>query len=78
MGLRGSIGVLPGIPGGQEGIQGIPRGHRVGLMSIFMIYKAYVPVYKYSRFLEHTDGRTNQPKVVQEALADLKTSAFGI
>ena len=35
-----------GVPGGQEGIQGIPLGHRVGLMSLFMIHKAYMPVYK--------------------------------
>ena len=46
MGLRGSIGGLQGVQGGQEGIQGIPGGHRVGLMSLFMIYKAYMPVYK--------------------------------
>ena len=44
MGLKGSIG--GGVPGGQEGTQGIPWGHRVGLMSLFMIYKAYMPVYK--------------------------------
>ena len=43
MGLRGLIG---GVPGGREGIQGIPWGHRVGLMSLFMIHKAYMPVYK--------------------------------
>ena len=35
-----------GVPGGREGIQGIPWGHRVGLMSLFMIHKAYMPVYK--------------------------------
>ena len=53
MGLRGSIGGLPGgprgsqgVPGGQEGIQGMPWDHRVGLMSLFMIHKAYMPVYK--------------------------------
>ena len=56
--------------GDQEGIQGIPCGHRVGLMSLFMIYKAYMPVYKRSRFLAQ-DGR-DQSKVVQEVLADLK------
>ena len=43
MGLRGSIG---GLPGGREGIQGIPWGHRVGLMSLLMIHKAYMSVYK--------------------------------
>ena len=37
---------VTGVPGGEEGIQGIPWGHRVGSMSIFMIHKAYVPVYK--------------------------------
>ena len=42
MGLRGSIRGLPGVPGGQEGIQGIPWAHRVGLMSVFMIHKAYI------------------------------------
>ena len=33
-----------------------------------------MPVYKWSRFLAHTDGtgRTDQLKVVQEVLADLK------
>ena len=36
----------PGVTGGQEGIQGIPWGHRVGLVSLFMIHKAYMPVYK--------------------------------
>ena len=53
MGLRGWIGGgqgVPGgpkgVPGGREGIQGIPLGHRVGLMSLFMINKAYMPVYK--------------------------------
>ena len=35
-----------GVPGGQEGIQGMPWGHRVGLMSLYMIHKAYMPVYK--------------------------------
>ena len=43
MGLRGSTG---GLPGGQEGIQETPWAHRVGLMSLFMIHKAYKPVYK--------------------------------
>ena len=49
-------------------------------MSLFMIHKAYMPVYKLSRFLAR-DGRDgtgrdgtgrDQPKVVQEVLADLK------
>ena len=35
-----------GGPWGQEGIQGIPWGLRLGLMSLFMIHKAYMPVYK--------------------------------
>ena len=74
MGLRRSIGGLPGVPGGQEGIQGIPWGHRVGLMSLFMIYKAYMPVYKRSRF-SAPDGR-DQSKVVQEVLTDLKIISF--
>ena len=74
MGPRGSIRGLPRVPGGQEGIQGIPWGHRVGLMSLLMIYKAYMPVYSDPDFSCGTDGtgRTNQPKVVQEVLADLK------
>ena len=46
MGLRGLMGGCQGVPGGQEGIQGIPWGHRVGLMSLFMIHKACMPVYK--------------------------------
>ena len=45
MGLRGSIGGAGG-PKGQEGIQGIPWGHRVGLMSLLIIHKAYMPVCK--------------------------------
>ena len=55
------------MPGDQEGIQGIPWGHRVGLMSLFMIHKAYMHIC-------WTDGtgRTDQPKVVEEGFADLK------
>ena len=45
-GLTGGARVCQGVPGGQEGIQGIPWDHRVGLMSLFMIHKAYLPVYK--------------------------------
>ena len=73
MGPRGSIGGA-GVPGGQEGIQGIPWGHRVGLMSLLMIHKAYMPVYSDPDFSCGTGrtGRTDQPKVVQEVLADLK------
>ena len=41
-GGRGSHGV----PGGREGIQGIPWGQRVGLMSLFVIRKAYMRLYK--------------------------------
>ena len=68
------MGGCQGVPGGQEGIQGMPWGHRVGLMSLYMIHKAYMPVYKRSRVLARTDGRDgrDQPKVVQEVLADLK------
>ena len=56
---------------------GIPWGHRVGLMSLLMIHKAYMPVYSDPDFSCGTDGtdgtgRTDQPKVVQEVLADLK------
>ena len=45
-------------------------------MSLFMIHKAYMPVYSDPDFSCGTDGtgRTDQPKVVQEVLADLKTS----
>ena len=39
---------------GDGGDEGIPWGHRVGLMSLFMIHKAYMPVYKWSRFLVHS------------------------
>ena len=49
MGLRGWIGGArgsKGVQGGREGIQGNPWGHRVGLMSLFVIHKTYVPVYK--------------------------------
>ena len=69
------MGGCQGVPGGQEGIQGIPWGHRVGLMSLLMIHKAYTPVYSDPDFSWGTDGRdrTDQPKVVQEVLADLKT-----
>ena len=70
MGLRRLIGGLPRGPRGSRGHPGDPMGHRVGLMSLFMIHKAYMPVYKWSRFLART-GR-DQPKVVQEVLADLK------
>ena len=71
------MGGCQGVPGGQEGIQGIPWGHRVGLMSLLMIHKAYMPVYSDPDFSCGTDGtdgtgRTDQPKVVQEVLADLK------
>ena len=43
-------------------------------MSLLMIHKAYMPVYSdpdFSCDTDGTDGR-NQPKVVQEVLADLK------
>ena len=67
----------PGGPGGQEGIQGIPWGYRVGLMSLLMIHKVYMPVYiVFQIFLAHgRDGR-DQPKVVQEVLADLKIISY--
>ena len=42
-----------------------------------MIHEAYMPVYMGSRFLARTDGR-DQPKVVQEVLADLKKSPYNI
>ena len=44
-------------------------------MSLLMIHKAYMPVYSDPDFSCGTDGRdgTDQPKVVQEVLADLKT-----
>ena len=35
-----------------------------------------MPVYKWSRFLANRDGRTDQLKVVQEVLADLKRISF--
>ena len=55
----------------------VPWGHRVGLMSLLMIHKAYMPVYSDPDFSCGTNGRTDQPKVVQEVLADLKT-LFGL
>ena len=55
----GRFGGCQGVPGGHEGIQGIPLGHRIGLMSLFMIHKAYMPVYKWSRFFLRT-GRTGR------------------
>ena len=60
MGLRGWIGGArgsQGVLGGREGIQGIPWGHRVGLMSLFMIHKAYMPVYSDPDF---SCGRTGR------------------
>ena len=50
------MGGCQGVPGGQEGIQGIPWGHRVGLMSLLMIHKAYMPVYSDPDFSCGTDG----------------------
>ena len=49
-------------------------------MSLLMIHKAYMPVYSDPDFSCGTDGtdgtgRTDQPKVVQEVLADLKILA---
>ena len=71
------MGGCQGVPRGQVDIQGIPWGNRVGLMSLLMIHKAYMPVYSDPDFSCGTDGtdgtgRTDQPKVVQEVLADLK------
>ena len=48
-----------------------------------MIHKAYMPVYSDPDFSCGTDGtdgtgRTDQPKVVQEVLADLKRGVVGI
>ena len=40
-----------------------------------MIHEAYMPVYMGSRFLARTDG-TGRTEVVQEALADLKTTLY--
>ena len=68
------MGGCQGVPGGQEGIQGIPWGHRIGLMSLLMIHKAYMPICD-PDFSCTRDGRdgTDQLKVVQEVLADLKS-----
>ena len=46
MGLGGSIGGARGFQRAERASKGIPWGHRVGLMSLFMIHKAYMPVYK--------------------------------
>ena len=40
----------------KEGIQGVPWGHRVGLMSLQMIHEAYKPVYMWSKFFLRTNG----------------------
>ena len=66
MGLRGSIGGCQGVLGGQEGIQGIPWGHRVGLMSFFMIQGIHACIYVIQIFLAHgtdepTEGCTRGP-----------------
>ena len=53
MGLRGLIG---GLPGGPKGSRGHPGDPMVGLMSLFMIHRTYMPVYKRTRFLARTDG----------------------
>ena len=55
------------------GSRRMSKGHRVGLLSLLMIHKAYLPSYKGSRFFS-AGGRTSPPEVVQEeeALADLK------
>ena len=53
------MGGCQGVPGGQEGIQGIPWGHRVGLMSLLMIHKAYMPVYSDPDFSCGRTGRTD-------------------
>ena len=55
-GLRGSRGRLSGsqgsrgTPTGSQGVKGeayrVPWGYRVGLMSLLMIHRAYMPVYK--------------------------------
>ena len=39
------------------GSRGMSKGHRVGLLSLLMIHKAYLPVYKGSSFLARADGR---------------------
>ena len=40
-----------------------------------MFHKAFMPLYKGSRFLARAGGWTNQSEVVQEVLADLKMLA---
>ena len=47
-------------------VWGIPWGHPVGLKSLLMIHKAYLPVYKVIQFF--------LPEVVKKVLADLKSS----
>ena len=41
---------------------GDPRGQPAGLMSLLMIHKAYMPLYKGSRFLVRVDGSTRGPR----------------
>ena len=81
MGLRGWIRGSRGsqeVAGGREGIQGIPWGHRNGLMRLLMIHKAYICLYisdaDFYCGTDEQDERTNRPKVVQEVLGDLKNA----
>ena len=61
---RSTLGRSRGRPAGSQGvkggIEGIPWGHQVGLMSLLMIHEAYMPVYKCSRFFLRTDVRINR------------------
>ena len=62
----------PGGPRGSEGVstQGIPWCHLIGLMSLLMIHRAYMPVYISDP--DFSCGRAGQPELAQEVLADLK------
>ena len=69
--FRGSRGGPWGPYGGNRDVWGILWGHRVGLMSLLIIYKARACIQVIKIF--SADGRVGPPEVVQEVLADLKT-----
>ena len=45
-------------------------------MGLLMIYVAYMPIYKKSRFLARTSEQVQQRFIAQEVIADLKI--FGL
>ena len=64
------------MPGGQEGIQGIPWDHKVGLMSLFMIQRH---IGLYISDPDFSCGQVRQPpELVQEVLPELKRSIMEV